>query len=221
MTGWLWRNLCHRDLRGCHQLGEVGLRTFQSCPVSWYGDRHLPGESLPFGRLCVSFLGLGDQFYIASFSSSKDVAAAVGPHGVAGTVCPQGPLSDGSSSMAPQRSVVTNVGQSLSSSSSVTRVRGVGSLVAPGRDVGCRCSSAGSSSLYSSAHRCLSFMLGGGGGGGYFLDLTVPRVWLQEESLLHISVLEMRAVVLALAAFLPQLAGQAVVLMSDSTTVVA
>ena len=38
---------------------------------------------------------------------------------------------------------------------------------------------------------------------------------------MHISVLEMWAVVPALAAFLPQLSGQTIVLMSDNTTVVA
>ena len=49
----------------------------------------------------------------------------------------------------------------------------------------------------------------------------VSGVWSQEESLLHISVPEMRAVVLVSGAFLPQLSGQSVVLMSDNTTVVA
>ena len=57
-------------------------------------------------------------------------------------------------------------------------------------------------------------------GGSHLLDLTGPGVWSQEESLLHINVLEMRAVVLVLAAFSPELSGQNIVLMSDSTTVV-
>ena len=52
------------------------------------------------------------------------------------------------------------------------------------------------------------------------LDLTALVVWSQEECSLHINVLEMKAVNLALAAFLPQLSGQSV-LMSDNTTVVA
>ena len=46
------------------------------------------------------------------------------------------------------------------------------------------------------------------------------RVVLRGESL-HISMLEMRAVVLALATFLRQLSGQSVVLMSDNATVAA
>ena len=68
--------------------------------------------------------------------------------------------------------------------------------------------------LSSSAHRCPSFGLWGEGGRG------ISRVWSQ-ENLLHINFLERHEVVLALAVFLPQLAGQAVVLLSDNATVVA
>ena len=59
------------------------------------------------------------------------------------------------------------------------------------------------------------------GWGAHLLDLTASEVWSQEESSLHISVLGMKAVVLALAAFLPELLGQCVVLMSDNAMVVA
>ena len=50
--------------------------------------------------------------------------------------------------------------------------------------------------------------------------LTAADVRSCKESCLHINVLEMLAVMLALAAFLPQLSGQSVVLMSHNTTVV-
>ena len=86
--------------------------------------------------------------------------------------------------------------------------------MAPGGMVGSRCPFAGSSSL-SSVHSCLSFKLGA------HLDWTASRVWSQEESLLHINVLEMRAVLLVMATFLPQLASKIIVLMSDNATVVA
>ena len=150
----------------------------------------------------MSILGLGGQFSIASISSDEDVAVAVGPHGIVGTVCSQGLLSDAPSSMAPQRSPVANVRRSLSSSSSIIRACGVGSLVAPGGEVGCRCSSVGSSSL-SFAHRCLYFGVGGPSSRPEGVrDMVTGRV-------LHISILEMHAVVLELAVFLPQLTGQA------------
>ena len=132
-----------------------------SSSLSGYGDWHIPREGFPFGRLCVLVSGLSNQFSIASISSSKNVAAAVGTHGGIGTVCSQGPLLDAPSSMAPQKSLVANVRRSLSSSSSVTGVCGVGSLVAPGGEVGCRCSSAGSSSFSFCAHTCPCFGLGG------------------------------------------------------------
>ena len=54
----------------------------------------------------------------------------------------------------------------------------------------------------------------------HLLDLTASGVWSEEESLYHINILEMRAVELALAPFLPQLQGQCFVLMSDNTSVV-
>ena len=57
--------------------------------------------------------------------------------------------------------------------------------------------------------------------GAHLLDLTASWVWSQEESSLHISVLEMKAVSLALAAFLLQLLGQSIVLMRDNAMVVA
>ena len=58
------------------------------------------------------------------------------------------------------------------------------------------------------------------GWGTHLLDLTASRVWSEEESLEHISVLKMKAVALALAAFLAQLSGQSVILMSDNASVV-
>ena len=179
------------------------------CPVSRHGGQHLSGEGLSVGLLHESVSGLYDQFPFASISSSGDVAATVGPHGVVGMVSFPGSLSDAPSSVAPQGSLVTNVGRSFSCSSSVSGVHEVGLLVAPEEEARCRHSSAGYPCLSSSAYGCLS------------VDLTASRVWSCEERLLYINVLEICAVVLALAAFLPQLARQVVVLTSDNTTVVA
>ena len=58
----------------------------------------------------VLISGLVGQFSVASVSSSKDVAAAVMPHGMIGKVCSQELLSNAPSKMAPQRSLVANVG---------------------------------------------------------------------------------------------------------------
>ena len=59
------------------------------------------------------------------------------------------------------------------------------------------------------------------GWGAQLLDLTASGMWSDVEAQEHISVLEMQAVELALASFLPQLVGQNVVLMSKNASVVA
>ena len=58
-------------------------------------------------------------------------------------------------------------------------------------------------------------------GGAYLLDLRVSCVWSGEAPQEHITVLYMRAVKLALAAFLPWLISQCVILMSDNGSVIA
>ena len=59
------------------------------------------------------------------------------------------------------------------------------------------------------------------GWGAHLLDLTASGLWSTQESSMHIKVFKMKAVLLALAAFLPQLSGQSLVLMSDNASVVA
>ena len=59
------------------------------------------------------------------------------------------------------------------------------------------------------------------GWGAHLLDMTASAVWSRDECSVHIDMLEMKAIVLALAVLLPQLSGQSVVLMSDNALVVA
>ena len=87
--------------------------------------------------------------------------------------------------------------------------------MAPGRQVGCRHSTAGSPSVSASAHGRLSVRLGCSS-----LGSDGSRGLVSGGKPLSHSVLEMQVVVLALAAFLPQLSGQSIVLMSDNATVV-
>ena len=58
-------------------------------------------------------------------------------------------------------------------------------------------------------------------GWGTHLDLTAAGVWSREKKGLHINILERKAVVLALNAFLDTLAEELGVLMSNNITVVA
>ena len=59
------------------------------------------------------------------------------------------------------------------------------------------------------------------GWGMHLLDLTASGVWSEEENAKHSSVLEMKVVSVSLAAFLPQLSGRSVILMSNNALVVA
>ena len=79
--------------------------------------------------------------------------------------------------------------------------------MAPGVEVGCRLSSASSSSVTASAYGCISVRLGSP---SLRSDGVVGLVSGGKPP-----VLEMQAVVLVLAAFLPQLCGWIMVLMSD------
>ena len=54
----------------------------------------------------------------------------------------------------------------------------------------------------------------------HLLDHTVAGIWLLKEKDLQINVLEMKAVQLALNAFLTRIAGELVILMRDTATVV-
>jgi hypothetical protein len=52
-------------------------------------------------------------------------------------------------------------------------------------------------------------------------ELVVQGVWSQEEALLHINILEMRAVFLSLKAFISALRGKMVLVQTDNTTVMS
>ena len=137
----------------------------------------------------------------------------VRPLGFAGVFTPLRSLMHASIAVVPEGLLVSHGRQSCHSDPSVTGVHGGSSLVAPEGQVGIRCPSPGSSSVRVATYRCVSVGLGNP-------SVRSLGVWSQESSL-HINVLEMKAVVLVLAAFLPQLSSQSVILMSDNATVVA
>ena len=59
------------------------------------------------------------------------------------------------------------------------------------------------------------------GWGAFLTGQTASGVWTLEDSLLHINVLEMKAAILSITAFLPSLIGKEVCLATDNSTVVA
>jgi hypothetical protein len=58
-------------------------------------------------------------------------------------------------------------------------------------------------------------------GGGHMGELVVQGIWSQEEALLHINVLEMRAVFLSLKAFVSALRNKVVLVLTNNTTVMS
>ena len=151
----------------------------------------------------VSVSRLGGRVSCPSFSPSEDVAAPVGPHGLSGMVSSQwsqlrdlwSPMSDASSLLVPL---------SLECGGSRRKV-----------------SSGHSPSRLVLLCFCTQLPLCQAGGPISLIWWVRGLVSGEEESLLHINVLEMRAVVLVLDAFLLQLSWQSVVLMSDNATIVA
>ena len=120
----------------CSHLGEIRPGAFQSSPVILgHGDRHLSGEGLNVRLSNESFSGSCLQFPSASILSSKDMAAAVGPPCIAGTVCSLGSVCYVPASVASEGFLAADVRQSLSAGSSVSGRRGVCSLVAAGGEV--------------------------------------------------------------------------------------
>ena len=87
-----------------------------------HGDQHLSGEGLSVGLSSGLFSESDSQFSSASISSSTDVAAAIGPHGVNGAVCSPGSLSDVPASVVSQGLLVSDDRRSFSAGSSVSGV---------------------------------------------------------------------------------------------------
>ena len=180
----------------CCQLGEVQPPAVHPCPVSWDDDRHIPQEGVPVRSSSGLLSGSADFLRASSIATSVHVAAVVGPHGFTGPL--QWRLRD---HLAVQIPLLPECLEAVRWWLQENRwVFGDPLQVSP-------------PSLLLHNDVCVS------GWGAHLLDLTASGVCLQEESSLHINMLEMKVIVPALAVF--QLSGQSVVLMSDNTTVVA
>ena len=136
-------------------------------------------------------------------SPSSNVAAAVGPHGVTRSFSAKGLHLHASPLVAAQGPLVSNGGRPSRSDPFVAILYRSSTVVAPGGQVAVRSSSAGSALVLVVVYRYVPVWLG-----AHLLYLTALGVWSEEETQEHISVLEIRVVELALAAFLPQVSGR-------------
>ena len=196
----------------CGQLGEVRPPAFHSCPVSGDADRHVSREGVPVQGSSDLFSGCGDFLPGPTIAPSVHVTCLITwfhwsrfSLGVihACALCTSRTTGPPWWTILPSRPLCRQ---------SAWRW-----FVGGSRRTG-RCLMSFSRFLL---HPCCCISTRLSGWEARPLDLTASGVWSQEESSLHISLLEMKAVVLALAPFLPQLLGQSVILMSDNATVVA
>ena len=202
--------------RDCDKREEVGSRALAVCEVSRYDHRYWCRQGLPVSSKSREVpYGSGEILYHA-ISPSSALAGGLGPPGFAGAVGSSRSTSDALIAVASEVPVVPRVRPSLAScgfaggsETGSVLVDGEGSPVSGG-SIG---TPAPDLHLYSDASSS--------GWGAHLLDQNVSGVWSAQEKLLHINLLEMKALFLALQAFQEDVAGHHVTAMCDNSTVVA
>ena len=200
----------------CDKREEVGSRALAVCEVSRYDHRYRCRQGLPVS--CESRevpCGSGEILFHA-ISPSSALAGDLGSPGFAGAVGSSRSTSDALLAVASEVPVVPRVRPSLASSGFAEEARRDLSwwMVRDHLLVGVRFGTpAPDLHLYSDASSS--------GWGAHLLDQNVSGVWSAQEKLLHINLLEMKALFLALQAFQEDVAGHHVTAMCDNSTVVA
>ena len=202
--------------RDCDKREEVGSRALAVCEVSRYDHRYRCRQGLPVSSKSREVpYGSGEILYHA-ISPSSALAGDLGSPGFAGAVGSSRSTSDALIAVASEVPVVPRVRPSLASGgfaggseTGPVLVDGEGSPVS-GVQFG---TPAPDLHLYSDASSS--------GWGAHLLDQNVSGVWSAQEKLLHINLLEMKALFLALQAFQEDVAGHHVTAMCDNSTVVA
>ena len=208
--------------RDCDKREEVGSRALAVCEVSRYDHRYRCRQGLPVSSKSREVpYGSGEILYDA-ISPSSALAGGLGPPGFAGAVGSSRSTSDALLAVASEVPVVPRVRPSLASGgfaggseTGPVLVDDEGSPVSGGsiRDTCSGSTPAPDLHLYSDASSS--------GWGAHLLDQNVSGVWSAQEKLLHINLLEMKALFLALQAFQEDVAGHHVTAMCDNSTVVA
>ena len=194
------------------ELWSTRSRTLSAVPR--HGSRHVPRVGVSISRSFVTFQGGGHVVSPPPFSSSAHVAATAWPYVVAGVLSSRGTHSHATPPVADERPLVVSGRQSSLPDPPVSGLCRGSQVVAQQGLM-----EAGGSSSHSAPIPVVIYRLvrvGSTSSRPHSLGGMVKR-----KSQGHINIREMRAVELALASFLPQLAGQSVVLMSDNTSVVA
>ena len=202
--------------RDCDKQEEVGSRALAVCEVPRYDHRYRCRQGLPVSSQSREVPYGSGEILFHAISPSSALAGDSGSPGIAGAVGSSRSSSDALLAVASEDAVVPRVRPSLASGGFAggsemgsVLVDGEGSPVdgvrfgAPAPDL----------HLYSDASSS--------GWGAHLLDQNVSGVWSDQEKLLHINLLEMKALFLGLQAFQEDVAGHHVTAMCDNSTVVA
>ena len=202
--------------RDCDKREEVGSRALAVCEVSRYDHRYRCRQGLPVSSKSREVPCGSGEILFNAISPSSALAGDLGSPGFAGAVGSSRSTSDALLAVASEVPVVPRVRPSLASGgfaggseTGPVLVDGEGSSVSGDRFG----TPAPDLHLYSDASSS--------GWGAHLLDQNVSGVWSAQEKLLHINLLEMKALFLALQAFQEDVAGHHVTAMCDNSTVVA
>ena len=202
--------------RDCDKREEVGSRALAVCEVSRYDHRYRCRQGLPVSSKSREVPYGSGEILFHAISPSSALAGALGSPGFAGAVGSSRSTSDALLAVASEVPVVPRVRPSLASGgfaggseTGSVLVDGEGSPVSGGS---IRDACSGSTPVFGRV-----FV----GWGAHLLDQNVSGVWSAQEKLLHINLLEMKALFLALQAFQEIVSGHHVTAMCDNSTVVA
>ena len=202
--------------RDCDKREEVGSRALAVCEVSRYDHRYRCRQGLPVSSKSREVPYGSGEILFHAISPSSALAGDLGSPGFAGAVGSSRSTSDALLAVASEVPVVPRVRPSLASGGFAGGARRDLSwwMVRDHLLVGVRFGTpAPDLHLYSDASSS--------GWGAHLLDQNVSGVWSAQEKLLHINLLEMKALFLALQAFQEIVSGHHVTAMCDNSTVVA
>ena len=202
--------------RDCVKREEVGSRALAGCEVSRYDHRYRCRQGLPVSSQSREVPYGSGEILFHAISPSSALAGDLGSPGFAGAVGSSRSTSDALLAVASEVPVVPESDPPSLPVALPEEARRDLSwwMVRDHLLVGVRFGTpAPDLHLYSDASSS--------GWGAHLLDQNVPGVWSAQEKLLHINLLEMKALFLALQAFQEDVAGHHVTAMCDNSTVVA
>ena len=202
--------------RDCDKREEVGSRALAVCEVPRYDHRYQCRQGFPVSSQSREIPCGSGEILFHAISPGPALAGDSGSPGFAGVVGSSRSSSDALLAVASEDAVVPRVRHSLASGgfaggseTGSVLVDGEGSPV----DGGSIRAPAPDLHLYSDASSS--------GGVLTSSDQNVSGVWSDQEKLLHINLLEMKALFLGLQAFQEYVSGHHVTAMCDNSTVVA